>query len=324
MKPIKHFLMIFSLCAAGNIAHTQPKPDELPEAKKPAISDTDLTHFSLKIYSDFVGIGQKDPNGLVQTELSLSFPFVKWKPFKEINLTFFDNISPKANFFQTKTDSSKQNKLLNYGTDPVTNNVIKHIHTLDLIKYSHLSFSAKINVLKFKFKDRFVFYTDLFPVFYRTPVVDTLAGNRAIYNLSSWGMGYSFKLRFKPDDSKFMMDVSYTQFSIKLNNNDIMQRYGKLYESTNAENNKFTGSTSTSAFTLGPGTIGIGSVEFRYSTKYTNVQNTSNEGYFIRATIFTNPLIGAGSSKTDYGNNYVQFQVGLSKSIDEFLKLLKS
>jgi hypothetical protein len=229
-------------------------------------------------------------------------------------LIFFDNVKANVNFFQTQSDSSSYYRKLNY--DTTGSQIRKHIHTLDLIKYANISAYVNVNIVRWQHKKTGLrFYLDGFTNFYNTPVLDSFITKKTA-SITSIGLGYSLKLRFKPENSHIMADFTYAQTYFKLFNNDVLQRTGSLYKDGNIKNNILPNTSSNNDKSI----IGLFTGELRYSDKI-NKLNEIGTGYFLRLNIFTNPIT-EGESKFNYNNNYVQIQFGIVKSIDELLKFL--
>lgn len=290
-------------------------------SRKTQPSSTFLNYLSYTLYTDFRGYYSAEPNGLVQNQIDVNIPLfsesassiAKRNQREASQLFYLDNVLFQLNFFQTQSDSNKYYKLLNYAQKE--QGIVKHIHTLDLIKHCNVSIITKINLVKFHFPSiGLTIWLDALGAYYNTPVYDTLGKSRT-YNLTSLAIGNSVKFMFRPEKSRIKAEISYAQARTWLMNNDVKQRYGQLYEPENPLNNNFNSSQPFNK-------VGAFSFEIRYSSTI-NKQNTNNSGIFFRTNIFTNPILLADSKTNDYNNTYVQMQLGISKTIEELLSFLK-
>ena len=234
-------------------------------------------------------------------------------------LGFFENlVFPIIEL--SKIKDSLRYKELDYDTTSHT----KHIHTLDLIKHSNFNVSGKLNVLSYhSVKNNIYAYFDVFGTFYSTGIYDkdTLLDSKdQKHNINSVGWGSSVKIVFAPEKSNFYLEASYQNYGLKLLNPDIIQRKTTLYyPEYNPKNNVLNNSNTLDAVSAYVASV-------RYSSKM-NKENKNKDGIYLRIAFF-NHMSGTPSQAhnpfaVDYKNNFLQVQLGVSKSIEDLVKFIK-
>ena len=310
-----------------------------------------MNNSSFRIYTDVQGFAANQPNGLIQPEISWNWYINKshilnrknffnhhWTGSSDTSTritdkTHFMEILPLHNIqapifdlFQNKTADSIRYRVLNYDTTRTHGGSaaypVRHIHTLDLVKYANLSVSFWLNLFELNFPSQGIkAFADLRGAYYRIGINDTLlpVPDRK-YFISAMGFGFHLAIEVAPPAFKFSGRFSYSQEGISLIDNIIKQRYGPLYyPESNPLNNQYYPNTPH----FGKKTNGVGcyQLEIFYNGK-TNGENgsTATDGFFFRTSLYTNPIQkGYGLS---YGNHYFQVQLGVVKSLEDLLKFL--
>ena len=270
---------------------------------------------SLITYSDFQGFKGDRPNGLVQAEANFSF-YTNVKSFKseKSSAVFFRNVV--FGFNLTKVEDKLRYKQVNYfiDTSEAIHDTIRHIHTFDLVQYSNFNAYAKINFLTYKWPlTKWKFYADGYGALFSTGVKDTLPVVTE-YNLNSIAIGYNLKISTDYEPSEFPINVAFSVkgFHINCYSNSVRQRVGPLYvPDSDKRNNIFqkdgiVGGKSLTVFQL----------EFQY------FPSKENSGKIFFRTSYYNNIFGRvinNEPSNDYGNNFLQVQVGYAGSFTEFL-----
>jgi len=293
--------------------------------------ETDTNNFTFRVYTDAAGINNTNqPNGLIQTEFSTHFnlcpnPIFRIKNKNKTGKVYlFKNvIFPTVNLFQTKSVDS-------IGYAPIIynkSNLTRYVNSFNLVKYSNLTISGNLNLIKYKSAGSFSLFVDLYAIFIRTPIKfnkDSLITTSAMQKsaLLSIGGGWNIKVQLMPANSRFSANLSYTQFGIALlSDNDVTQSYGRIYY---PDNNPKNNTTNKANINIPDNGIGCLTMEIRYSAKKKNKENLAGDGWFFRSSIYTNPIFVTQRNVTNfnYGNIYWMIQLGVSKSIDDLIKQL--
>lgn len=192
--------------------------------------------FRGKIYSDFLGIEDDQPNGLLQTEAFFSFPLFRRELVIAKNkaaVSIFRNVLAPS-FVISKLDDKSRYLDARYYDHPV-DSTTRNLHTLDLIQYANWSNSIQLNLLtlkspspKDKDSPRWLFYVDAIGYHFRTGIKDTLRTNSQEFNLNSFASGFQMKLELRPElaDKRFELDIDYSRFQLHLFNGSYRQMLG--------------------------------------------------------------------------------------------------
>ena len=199
-----------------------------------------------RIYSDFIGLGGDNPNGLVQAEVSRKI-ILRPKRQPVYTLGQYSFHTGRLNFFEPIASITKIEKnfkelplTVEYETTQDSKTVkSKHASTLDLLRYSNFSFGGKVNLSVFDFpKLKYSLYLNIGTMLYRTLIKDSVrtitAGvpDEAIkksYNVSSLVSFAEVLAQIKPDyrfgvsiSAKISyLDVKASQFGQVLKSSDV-------------------------------------------------------------------------------------------------------
>jgi len=271
-------------------------PDSIPTEDK-------FFHYRYRIYSDFVGINDDQPNGLLQTEIYFSWPLSK--NTYEKGPKFFNNLVI-PDFAILKIDD--KNRFLNVIHFPDTISVFKKgINSLQFLQYASLRSSAKLNILKLKFSDYSV-YLDILGSCYRTGINDTTKSEPEKF-INSFGAGLNFFVNSRkflkgPTENLygFKLDLVFTIFwhdiisneytLVKVIQDDLDER---LIKDKNISEYK--------------GPLSIIQTQVVY-----NPPDQKTE-YFLRFSYFT--YLTALFQNREFEYSFIQLQLGISKLIDE-------
>lgn len=182
--------------------------------------------FEAKVFSDFVGLDESEPNGLIQTEIDkrINLATKKRRIFKIVNIGLLSYLKPFVVI--SKLESTNKNLPLRY-RDVFTNNQytpVKHASTLDLKRYENFSTGFDLNLTSFDFfllKSSFM--VDFGIAYGRTAIVDSLrsssiegivqkTGFEEEYGVNTFQMSPKFTWLVKADE-RYRYEVSY-QYNI--------------------------------------------------------------------------------------------------------------
>jgi hypothetical protein len=330
----KHYKILFQQCDQRQARSTVAYKDSIDQCldsivvyknkKKPA--PRAITNSNMRIYTDLQGYGGNNPNGIMQTEFkwwwNMFNPVANIKNAEDTCLTklyLFKNMTfPMVNI--SSLGEKFKGKPVNYFVDTVTQDTIHHIHTIDLVKYSMLSLSGQFNLLALNFestKRKFNFYADLLGMVYRTQLKDSLLSNDNIL-VNSLGWGYNLCLEFYPKRSHWSLRACMKGFNLSLLNNNIHQNYGPVYEPESFEkNNQYFNKDKDSAY--------VWNYAFSAEIRYKQDISTTDSGesdLFLRIFYYNNVFNTGFRNKLNAGNNFLQLQVGVTKSIEDLVKFL--
>jgi len=252
-------------------------------------NELDSSYFYIRAYSDFVGLQDDQPNGLLQTEfffdwnLRLNYDSAKALVF------FYNLVLPEVGIL--KLDEKERYLPVLYGE--TTNRTM--LNATDLVKYANLRLAAKLNILKLKLNSLNRLYLDGYAVHYRTGITDsTRKEPESIFN--TFGAGGNILFRSYKKNTKFRLDLMYSLFWLKSTSN----RYDLVSSSADAESTVMTDdqvSNDTSP-------LSNLSIQVAFEGKTHS---------FLRFS-YTNNWFTFGKSP-DFYNGFWQVQIGVSKRI---------
>ncbi len=322
----------FALClllSFLNVCYLSANPQVIPADTSSKDEDKfDLNNSSMTVYTDFKGYGGNQPNGIVQTELKwwwdLFNPICgKKRKTKATNWFFVKNIVFPVINLSSMNDKFK-GKHVNLQYDTAGNILFHHIKTIDLIKYSTFNISALVNVFAINHrtkKSAINFYIDGFGTIYNTELKDSSIQEET-FRANTIGWGTNWTLESFPQKSKWSMRVSFRSFALSLHNNDIKLNYGPIQlPDNNPRNNIYydekadTIKTWNYALTL----------DIRHSPKKNKEYptKTPSGSVFFRFSYYNHAFFKSTSNSINLGNNYMQVQVGIQKSVEDLLKFIK-
>lgn len=191
-----------------------------------------------KVYTDFVGINEDQPNGLIQTEVSRKFIInpARYKIGRYGTLINFGWV----NFFEpeiaiTKVEQNNKSIPVRTKYNIVDNNFkeIRYLSIIELMQFQNFRASLNINGLLLDLPRASSTFMCNFKVQYgRTSVTDTIRkidGSQIVntsgvknYNLNTFQYIPEVTLSIKPD-TRFGMSVSASMTFFNLKNDDVLQ-----------------------------------------------------------------------------------------------------
>ena len=251
--------------------------------------------FRGKIFSDFVGIADDQPNGLIQTNFYFSYK----RPYKKNPTTFFRNIV-FADVTFSKLENRNRELPVRYNQSSNPDSIVGYLNRLDLLHYSHLMVTLKLNILTIEYLDAFRFYVDYLGSFYRTAILDTL-GLSNTNNVLSIAHGFNVKMKTNMDKkSNLAADLSYSHFWPRLFTSAYQEMAGSQYHEYNGVilpnmiQEEITG-------------IDIIDLTIRHQG--------DNSDQFLRVALFGNYFSRKGSTP----NIFYQFQIGIGIKLSKIL-----
>lgn len=267
-------------------------------------------------YSDFKGFKGDQPNGLVQFETNFNYYF-KQKEFDKSKAQTIWLRNTIIGINLTKLDDKLRYRQLDYDTIDQSPDTIRHIHTFDLVRYSNFNFYIKTNIFTFNMPGaKLRLFGDLYAGLYSTGVRDSLLEDEKEFNLNSTGFGASMKIatNYRQNESPFNASFGITGFLISAHSNNVRQRVGPLYyPETDIRNKQFAKNG-----VFGGKTMTIFQLELRYSP---SSDLNRNGKIFLRTSYYTNVFYkySDGANSSDYGNNFLQVQIGYVGTIEDLL-----
>jgi len=207
---------------------------------------------------------------------------------KEFNAPVPRRIGFAENIIFPIIELSKIKDSLRYkDLDYDSTNHIRHIHTMDLVKYSNFSVSGKLNVVSYhSVNNNIRVYIDVFGTLYSTGVYENdtnLLVKDRNHNVNSVGLGGAIKFIFAPAQSNFQLEASYQNFELRLLNPDIYQRKTVLhYPEYDPRNATFNNGTTRDA-------LSVYVASLRYSSTV-NTKNKNSDGVFLRVAFYNHSV----------------------------------
>jgi hypothetical protein len=186
------------------------------------------------LFSDFVAIDKDKPNGLIQSNAYLCYtrpleyikykkapvdlsgkprsPELKqsrWYPFKNIVVT---------DVTLSKIGNQMRRLPARYLLDTAGNTQGTYFNRFDLLQYSNVIAMTKVNLIAFEYLEKTISaYIDFIPVFYNTPVVDTLGPYKET-SICNIAFGCNIKIIAKKTD-QYSAEISYSVFAPRMFSN---------------------------------------------------------------------------------------------------------
>ncbi|WP_281309754.1 hypothetical protein [Flavobacterium flavigenum] len=247
--------------------------------------ETSAKILNVNIYSDFLGLKEGNPNGLLQFEVEKNIPLWTKRMVLGTGRSSNFGLVNYINFNLTWAKIGDENKQLQVKyADRYVNNEYRpdrYVTFLDMIKYENTSVGADLNIASFDFpllKARIELNAGIH--YGRVNVVDTLATDvtrRFDKNVNIIRAYPDFILRIRPEE-RFGAYLRYRPFNTIVPNNE--EFYTVSSEKQFVENQKLT-SNWLHRFELGtyyaPSPKGDNKFFFRY--RYTNTSDWENNGY---------------------------------------------
>ncbi|MFC0780037.1 hypothetical protein [Flavobacterium sp. HJSW_4] len=247
--------------------------------------ETSSKILNVNIYSDFLGLKEGNPNGLLQFEVEKNIPLWTKRMILGVGRSSNFGLVNYINFNLTWAKIGDENRQLQVKyADRYVNNEYhpdRYVTFLDMIKYENASVGADLNIASFDFpllKARIELNAGIH--YGRVNVVDTLATDvtkRFDKNVNIIRAYPDFILRIRPEE-RFGAYLRYRPFNTIVPNNE--EFYTVSSEKEFVENQKLT-SNWLHRFELGtyyaPSPKGDNKFFFRY--RYTNTSDWETNGY---------------------------------------------
>jgi len=182
--------------------------------------------FSLSAYSDFNGLKETDPNGVIQFEINKLIPlytkrrtsFVAERSItRGYNYGYLNYIRPQFRWSRLSDNNDEKNLTLSYLSvfNGVATDSLRYVTQLDLLRYENISIGADLNILSFDFpSSKIRVEINASGRYARTRVLDTKgrpvngqnSNNETVsnivqtYNLNTWRFYPEFILRLRPEE----------------------------------------------------------------------------------------------------------------------------
>lgn len=312
------------------------------------IDSTNKPVFRGKLFSDFIGTTDDQPNGLLQTEVFVSFPLIKR------GISIFDekvSIHPFRNILGPDLIFSKIDQKQRYlpvrtfmDSAGVTTRFVNHF---DLLQYANLTSSIKLNVLTLKQPSpttenpsSWFFYADIVGYHFRTGLRDSLRSSIQDVNVNTFGLGYLLQLELNPANSRFEFDLRYQRIWPHLFDEVYQQSRGFQHINSDFSSSPdFINSTQYPADILQvrlavkpkkekvakevytqTTTINADGSKTTSPSTLKDIQveekDKSNTTFYVRASYINNVF----DQSRLYRNGFFQFQFGVDIKLDDFLK----
>jgi hypothetical protein len=263
------------------------------------------------LFGDFVAIDNDKPNGLIQTNAYLSYTRpVTWckcqvnhKKKVDYNNKFV-RVYPLRNIVITDITLSKIGNQIRYL--PVRymsgDTTKKSFNRFDLLQYSNIIALTKINFLTLEYLKSTKFYFDFIPMFYNTPIHDSLGSFKS--NVCTIAFGWNLKVKTEISDH-FEAEIAFSVFRPNLFSNIYSDRTALQYKE-----NKGPLLTEKDMLHSGGHTIQVIDLIVGYEPK----KDVSK--IFFRFVSYQNLFDGKHVPK----NLFVQILLGTSIDFDKFIK----
>ncbi|WP_347922844.1 hypothetical protein [Pontimicrobium sp. SW4] len=206
--------------------------------------DTSLKNvLELRAYTDFLGLFNDDPNGIVQFEGDASFYIFPFR-YPNTNIYYLKKIKPYVRFSR-----------FDEGDNIVQINSDSLVNGLDVIKKTYLSLGVKLDVLNFKFSKELPFEVNIYGAArYNVANVAFDAEKKEKENYKAMGLGVGANLDFRRfDNFGFNLSTEFIWYNLDdwNNYNQIidMQKHLLAFK-LESEISYFPASSKTSAIFL--------------------------------------------------------------------------
>jgi len=216
---------------------------------------------TVKTFTDFVGINDDQPNGLIQIEASRKFNLrTKRNGLKSVYAGLFTYIEPKLIFSKIE----KNNRYLPFSSSDLdqfelsNNKKVFNSNAINILKYQNSAFDVDLNFFKINFPNmKSNFQVNMSSGMLRTGVSDTISvigslakraevANNKILNTFRWGITVLYEL--KPDN-RYGLTLGYDirrysllsrDYNLDLSENNVVNSiWADAYLKTNDENMLF-------------------------------------------------------------------------------------
>jgi hypothetical protein len=207
--------------------------------------------FEAKIYSDFVGLNDNNPNGLVQTEISrkvnlITYRFI-WFERRNLNMKVSFGGYIKPEIVLSKIEKNNKNLLLDYKDRVIDNQYtpLKYTSTLKLRQYENFNAGFDFNLTTWDIPSfKSLFYIDAGFRYGRTSITDSVRryqNNQIVHTEVANNFGVN-TVRFYPkvtweikSDERYCFNFSYSHVWYYLRDNSFTQVANLESYNTNSE-----------------------------------------------------------------------------------------
>ncbi|QCK16246.1 synaptonemal complex protein 1 [Mangrovivirga cuniculi] len=191
------------------------KPIENKTSKKVLYKESSKKILEAEVYTDFVGINETNPNGLVQTEVKkeIILNTSRYRPSKffQVNFSWFEAITPSITL--SKLEENNKNLPLQFNRQILNgeNFNIKHASTLELRRYEALSMGFKLKYLTIDVPYlKATLYGNLGIRYGITNIKDSLVLNADVeeYKVNSFQIIPEFSVKFQGDE-RYGLELGY-------------------------------------------------------------------------------------------------------------------
>ncbi|WPR77686.1 hypothetical protein [Algoriphagus sp. NG3] len=269
----------------------------LPEQNNPTFKKSDTKEIlQLKVFTDFVGINDENPNGLIQLEIDKEIPLYTkriqrpyvWIPFRwavlnQANIGVFNFFKPQ--FIYSKIENNNKHLLVKSFTTGTGNDAITKygVSTLQLKQYEIFSVGADLNVVLYDIpggKSTFLLNagfrfgrTDLasneeepevndFPRGFTNTIQPSLEGLWRINGDERFGIEFSYKINWLRSDELFFEQKATT---------DKIDDFASF--ETSKENNTLQSFTLLAYLNVQKENPGRLFFRYRYNSEFSNFEN---------------------------------------------------
>ncbi|HVD99493.1 MAG TPA: hypothetical protein VNB90_14895 [Cytophagaceae bacterium] len=207
--------------------------------------------FEAKVYSDFVGLNDNNPNGLVQTEISrkvnlITYRFI-WFERRNLNMKVSFGGYIKPEIVLSKIEKNNKNLLLDYKDRVIDNQYtpLKYTSTLKLRQYENFNAGFDFNLTTWDIPSfKSLFYIDAGFRYGRTSITDSVRryqNNQIVHTEVANNFGVN-TVRFYPkvtweikSDERYCFNFSYSHVWYYLRDNSFTQVANLESYNTNSE-----------------------------------------------------------------------------------------
>lgn len=161
----------------------------------------------LRTYTDFLGLFNESPNGIVQIQGKAEFFLNPFRTFKNSSVNFFKKITPYVNFSKIDDD----NRGLSLNQQITATDTTYTINTpLEIYEKSFLELGVNLNLLCFKFLKEMPFKVNIyFPLRYNATSVFNQKDDNTNFKIVSYGGGLNLEFK-KFSNFGFNYSLEYT------------------------------------------------------------------------------------------------------------------
>ncbi|MEM9681557.1 MAG: hypothetical protein AAF901_14640, partial [Bacteroidota bacterium] len=177
--------------------------------------------FTLNVYSDFNGLKENDPNGVLQFEVNKLIPLhtkrrtwrLSDRYIRGFNYGYFNFVDPHLRWSRLDANDNTSSLPLTYidGFEGDASIRIPYVTHLDLFRFENISVGADFNIMSLDFPTaKFRFELNVGARYGRTRVIDTDGepitdqneelNVDKVYNVNTWRFYPDFTIRLRPEE----------------------------------------------------------------------------------------------------------------------------